>query len=78
MKPALPIPIARKTIGFAESSYGVNCVTLVLADGRHIREVSLAMGSEIIKIGGRVIVRPEDLDFDVTEVVDVIAEPPFE
>ena len=47
---ALPQKFADKTIGFPESSYGANRVTLVLADGRRVHEVFLAWGTEIVKI----------------------------
>jgi hypothetical protein len=61
-------------MGFPESSYGANRVTLVLADGRRINAVFLAAGMEIVKIGNRVVAIPEDLDFSLTDIVDVISE----
>jgi len=70
----LPAQIADKTLGFGESSYGVNRVTLVLADGRQVHEVYLAWGSKIAKIGSRWIASPDDLDFSVADIVDVISE----
>jgi len=70
----LPQKLADKTVGFPESSYGANRVTLVLADGRRISEVFLAWGTEIVKVGARAVATPEDLSFAVTDIVDVISE----
>lgn len=71
---SLPERLIDKTIGFGESSYGVNRVTLILADGRRIHEVFLAWGHEIVKIGNRAVSLPNELDFQLADVVDVILE----
>jgi hypothetical protein len=71
---SLPEQLADKTIGFPESSYGTNRVTLILADGRHIHEVFLAWGREIVKIGGRAVSQPDELGFQLADIVDVISE----
>lgn len=71
---ALPEKLKDKTIGFPESSYGANRVTLILADGRRIHEVFLAWGTEIVKIGTRAVTAPEDLSFALGDIVDVVSE----
>ena len=70
----LPQKLAEKSMGFPESSYGANRVTLVLADGRRIPEVFLAWGTEIVKIGTRAVAAPEDLSFELGDIVDVVSE----
>lgn len=70
----LPEQFTDKTIGFGECSYGTNRVTLVLADGRRVHEVFLAWGTEIVKIGTRAVAAPEDLDFALADIVDIISE----
>ena len=70
----LPEAIAEKTGSFGESSYGANRVTLILADGRRIHEVFLAWGTEIVKIGTRAVAGPEDLDFQLANIVDIVSE----
>ncbi len=74
MNPSLPQRLAEKTILFPGSSYGANRVTLVLADGRRVHEVFIAGRAEIVKIGTRLVSRPEDLDFRVADIADVISE----
>ncbi len=74
MNPSLPERLAEKTIQFPESSYGANRVTLVLADGRRVHEVFIAGRGEIVKIGTGLVSRPEDLDFRVADIADVISE----
>ena len=70
----LPEDIAEKMGSFGESSYGVNRVTLILADGRRIHEVFLAWGREIVKIGTRAVSHTEDLNFQLADIVDVVSE----
>jgi hypothetical protein len=70
----LPQRFADKTADFPESSYGANRVTLILADGRRIHGVSLAWGTEIVKIGSRAVAQPEDLEFTLSDITDVISE----
>jgi hypothetical protein len=41
------------------------------ADGRRIRDVVLGGASHIVKIGGRHVSDASDLDFDLSEIVDV-------
>jgi hypothetical protein len=67
----LPDDIAEKTSSFPESSYGACTVTLVLRDGRQIKHVALAWNTAIAKIGGSVIRGTADLDFHMTDIVDV-------
>ena len=67
----IPDRLADKALMFPESSYGATTVTLVLSDGRRIDEVILAGGSDIVKIKGRLVSDAKDLDFSVSEIVDV-------
>jgi hypothetical protein len=47
--------------GFPESSYGATRVTIVLTDGRRIADVVLAWGKQIVRVGGVLVEKPEDL-----------------
>ena len=73
---ALSIPqhLAEKAAAFPESSHGANRVTLVLSDARRIHEVSLAWGSEIVRIGNRAVGDQHHLGFALTDIVDVESE----
>jgi len=70
----LPRWVADKIVVLGEPSYGTNRVTPVLADGRQMHEVFLAWGREIVKIGTRAVSSPDDLDFRIADIVDVISE----
>src|SRR5688572_5331863 len=56
---------------FPESSYGATTVTLILRDGRRIDEVVLGGASHIVKVAGRHVSAASDLDFSVSEIVDL-------
>ncbi len=71
---SLPNQLADKAAAFPESSHGANRVTVVLVDGRRVREVFLAWGRDIVRVGNRAVSRPEDLDFRITDIVDVVSE----
>ena len=71
---SLPNQLAEKAAAFPESSHGANRVTLVLGDGRRVCEVFLAWGRDIVKVGNRLVSRPDDLDFGTADIVDVISE----
>ena len=71
---SLPDELANKAAGFSEISYGATRATLLLADGRSIYEVYLAWGREIVKIGSRTISQPDELGFQLADIVDVISE----
>ena len=71
---ALPEDLAAKAAGFPESTYGACRVTLVLADGRHVSDISLAWGTEIVKVGSRLVDSSKDLGFALSDIVDVISE----
>jgi hypothetical protein len=73
----LPDKIVDKAIGFPESSYGANRVTLILADGRRVHEVFLAWGREIVKVGDKSVFHSDDLGFHLSEIVDVVSEVKF-
>ena len=70
----VPDQVAEKTINFPELSYGACIATLVLRDGRRIKNVALAWNTEIVKIGGRDIHNAADLDFDLADIVDALPE----
>src|SRR5450432_2449390 len=70
----LPRILADRTARFPESSYGASRVTLVLADGRRIRDVLLSGGTEIVKIGSRDVAALADLDFALGDIEEVISE----
>lgn len=70
----IPYDLSVKAADFPESSSGVNQVTLILIDGRNIREVYLARGEEIVKIRNESIYGIRDLDFSLFEIKDVISE----
>jgi hypothetical protein len=67
----IPDRLADKALMFPESSYGATTVTLILSDGRRIDDVILAGGSDIVKVKGRLVSDAKDLDFSVTDIVDV-------
>ena len=69
----IPAAIAAKTNGFPESSYGACTVTLILSGGRQVRDVVLG-GDWIVKVGGRAVSNPADLDFRVDDIVDAVPE----
>jgi hypothetical protein len=70
----LPQALGDKVVDFPESSYGANRVTLVLADGRRISNVTVAWGREIIRVGSRDIVDSRALGFRLEDLVDVESE----
>ena len=73
MSLTLPQKFTEKAIEIGESSMGVTRVTLVLADGRRIDGVFLAWGREIVKIDTRAISTPEELDFAIVDIVDMVS-----
>ena len=68
---SLPDTLAAKAVRFPECSYGATRVTLVLRDGRRIRDVILAGGVEIVRVGGQDVAQPSDLAFAMTEICAV-------
>ena len=67
----LPVKLAEKAATFSESTFGACRVILVLKDGEKVFDVTLAWGSEIVKIDGEDIDR-EKLGFGVTDIIDVL------
>jgi hypothetical protein len=69
----LPRNLSEKAAAFAESSYGVTLVTLVLADGTRIPHVHIAWGRNVIKASG-----PDDdarlSQLKPSQVADVLPE----
>jgi len=71
---SLPDKLAEKTYFFPEYSYGANKVTLILESGRKVPNVFLAGGRDIVKIGSHKVSSAHDLDFQISDIVDVISE----
>jgi hypothetical protein len=67
----IPDDLAVKTYTFPESSYGAITVILVLSDGTRIHDVVLG-GDYIVKVQGRRVFTAGDLDFRISEIVDVL------
>jgi hypothetical protein len=63
--------LADKANQFPESSYGATTVTLILSDGRLIDDVILGGASHIVKVGDRFLSDAGDLNFSLSEIVDV-------
>lgn len=74
MIPRLPDNLKDKALNFPESSQGANRVTLILSDSRKIKNVFIAWGTEIVKIGNRTISSENDLHFKLSEIIDVESE----
>jgi hypothetical protein len=68
--PKLPDKFGSKVMSFPECSYGAVKVTLVLASGRRVYDVIIGPGT-ICKIGQRLINSAEDLDFQISDIVEV-------
>ena len=66
----LPARHCDNAANLPESSYGSTRVTLILVDGRRIHDVYLAWGNEIAKIGQRTVTKPEDLDFEMSDIIN--------
>ncbi|MEX2163947.1 MAG: hypothetical protein WD823_06865 [Sulfuricaulis sp.] len=67
----LPPVLAEKAASFPEVSYGATKVTLLLAGGREIKNVTLAWGQEIIGIKDQKVVSESELGFGIDEILDV-------
>lgn len=69
----LPRNLSEKAATYAESSYGVTLVTLVLRDGARIPHVHVASGRNVIKASN-----PEDeallSQLEPSQVADVLPE----
>ncbi|MCP3932690.1 MAG: hypothetical protein GY705_26770 [Bacteroidetes bacterium] len=70
----LPEHLADRAKQFPEYSYGANKVTLILQNGIEIKEVFLAWGEEIVKIGSKPIESKKELPFSIEEIKDLISE----
>ena len=66
----IPDKLAEKANSFPESSYGATTVTLILSDGRLIDDVILG-GDYIVKVRGRLVNDAADLEFSMSDIVDV-------
>lgn len=74
MSLTIPDELATRANSFPESSYGATTVSLILSSGRRIDDVVLGGASEIVKVGGRRVSDASELDFRVSEIVDVIPD----
>jgi hypothetical protein len=74
MSVSLPENLKTKASEFPESSYGASRVTLILQGGRKIENVFLAWGAEIVKIGNNQITGEDDLNFNISDVEDIVSE----
>lgn len=72
MTTRLPNDLAEKAACFPETSYGATVVTLVLEDGTHVSNVTLAWGRDIVKVGSCSVQSDAELDFNLGEVKDVL------
>ncbi len=63
----LSADVKTKIIGFGEYKMGAHKVDLVLRDGRVVREVIVAWGDQIVRVGAS-----EHVDFDPSEVIDAV------
>jgi hypothetical protein len=68
--PRLPDRFGPKVAAMPECSYGAVRATLVLRDGRRIRDVIVG-GDAICRIGQKLIQAESDLDFVVSDIQDV-------
>jgi hypothetical protein len=74
MNNTLPTSLAEKAVTFPECSYGACKAKLVLNSGKVISNVTLAWGSEIVKLNGMPITSTSNLPFDLKDVVDVLPQ----
>ena len=74
MSVELPQAVGDKVLDFPECSYGAHRVTLVLADGGRIHNVTVAWGREIVRVGSRDIRDARALGFSLADVVDAESE----
>jgi hypothetical protein len=68
--PRLPGRFGSKVTSLPECSYGAVRVTLVLKDGRRVRDVIIGADA-ICKIGQKLIQSESDLDFLISDIEDV-------
>jgi hypothetical protein len=73
--PEIPPRLQETAHMFPECSYGASRVALLLKDGRRVEDVYLAWGRQIVKIGQRKISYPEELDFETSDIVDLVSTP---
>ena len=76
MSLTFPEHLQEKIRTFGESSYGATRVILVLADVRRVASVYVAWGSDIVKVGARMISSADELGFQMSDIVDVLNETP--
>ena len=66
----LPDHLQEKIRNLPESSYGANRVVVTLDDGTEVRDVYVAWGKEIVKVGNS-----QDIPFEVSRIVNVRHQP---
>ena len=62
----IPPRFEERVLNFPEYSYGVARVVVTLEDGTEFRDVHIAWGKEIVKVGSS-----EQVPFDPSKIVDV-------
>jgi hypothetical protein len=67
MSPAPPTAVHDKIAALPETSDGANRVTLAVKSGRTIHEVAVAWGKDVVRVGGKTVGSPSDLDLDPQE-----------
>lgn len=70
----IPYNLSLKVAEFPETASGVKRVTLVLLNGRNVRDVGLGQGGEILTIQDEPIQGITDLGFNPFTIKDVLPE----
>jgi hypothetical protein len=68
----LPQHLEDKANSFGEWRYGANRVDLILRDGRVIRDVKLAWGRDIDKVGSEPVTEGQPLGFSASDIADIV------
>jgi len=68
----LPIELSDKASEFPETYYGATIVTLVLRNSQKINNVTLAWGTEIVKIDDIPINEVQEIGFQQKDIIDVL------
>ena len=69
--PRIPERFRDRVAAFPESSMCATRIKVDLTNGRKIYDVIIAGRGDIVKVGTKLIEKPEDLDFDPAEIVEV-------
>jgi hypothetical protein len=66
---ALPIPVQDRVAALHEASNEANRVVLVLNGGRTIHDLGVAWAKDAVRVGGKTVGSPSDLEFDPKKVI---------